>query len=113
MGIGTAAPRARLDVLDTAQFEDLKITGVGSFMSNLTVGAGLTVTGGTLLSLMMFISVEDLKAVTGDLTISHDSTTYSTITTVDIETLDAKDRQHHWSERSNRYRWYCCYHHDD
>ena len=45
LGIATAAPRARLDVLGSTLLEDLKITGVGTFMSNLTVGAGLTVTG--------------------------------------------------------------------
>ena len=45
LGIATASPRARLDVLGSTLLEDLKITGVATFTSNLTVGAGLTVTG--------------------------------------------------------------------
>ena len=87
LGIATAAPRARLDVLGSTLLEDLKITGVGTFMSNLTVGAGLTVTGDS--EFEANLAVEDLKAVTGVVTSLVG--TYSTITTVDIETLDAKD----------------------
>ena len=87
LGIATAAPRARVDVLGSTLLEDLKITGVGSFMSNLTVGAGLTVTGDS--EFEANLAVEDLKAVTGVVTSLVG--TYSTITTVDIETLDAKD----------------------
>ena len=87
LGIATAAPRARLDVLGSTLLEDLKITGVSSFMSNLTVGAGLTVTGDS--EFEANLAVEDLKAVTGVVTSLVG--TYSTITTVDIETLDAKD----------------------
>ena len=87
LGISTAAPRARVDVLGSTLLEDLKITGVGSFMSNLTVGAGLTVTGDS--EFEANLAVEDLKAVTGVVTSLVG--TYSTITTVDIETLDAKD----------------------
>ena len=87
LGIATAAPRARLDVLGSTLLEDLKITGVGTFLSNLTVGAGLTVTGDS--EFEANLAVEDLKAVTGVVTSLVG--TYSTITTVDIETLDAKD----------------------
>ena len=87
LGIATAAPRARLDVIGSTLLEDLKIIGVGTFLSNLTVGAGLTVTGDS--EFEANLAVEDLKAVTGVVTSLVG--TYSTITTVDIETLDAKD----------------------
>ena len=87
LGIATAAPRARVDVLGSTLLEDLKITGVGTFTSNLIVGAGLTVTGDS--EFEANLAVEDLKAVTGVVTSLVG--TYSTITTVDIETLDAKD----------------------
>jgi hypothetical protein len=87
LGIATASPRARLDVLGSTLLEDLKITGVATFTSNLTVGAGLTVTGDS--EFEANLAVEDLKAVTGVVTSLVG--TYSTITTVDIETLDARD----------------------
>ena len=87
LGIATAVPRARVDVLGSTLLEDLKITGVGTFTSNLIVGAGLTVTGDS--EFEANLAVEDLKAVTGVVTSLVG--TYSTITTVDIETLDAKD----------------------
>ena len=87
LGIATASPRARLDVLGSTLLEDLKITGVATFTSNLIVGAGLTVTGDS--EFEANLAVEDLKAVTGVVTSLVG--TYSTITTVDIETLDARN----------------------
>ena len=70
LGIATAAPRARLDVLGSTLLEDLKITGVGSFMSNLTVGAGLTVTGDVDLQSNLNVTgvttfVDDVRIGTG------------------------------------------------
>jgi len=87
LGIATASPRARLDVLGSTLLEDLKITGVATFTSNLTVGAGLTVTGDS--EFESTLTVENLRVVTGLVTSLVG--TYATITTVDIETLDARD----------------------
>ena len=63
LGIATAAPRARVDVLGSTLLEDLKITGVGTFMSNLTVGAGLTVTD--IASFEHIVGINTLRAAVG------------------------------------------------
>ena len=63
LGIATASPRARLDVLGSTLLEDLKITGVATFTSNLTVGAGLTVTGDS--EFESTLTVENLRVVSG------------------------------------------------
>ena len=63
LGIATAAPRARVDVLGSTLLEDLKITGVATFMSNLTVGAGLTVTD--IASFEHIVGINTLRAAVG------------------------------------------------
>ena len=63
LGISTAAPRARLDVIGSTLLEDLKITGVGTFLSNLTVGAGLTVTD--IASFEHIVGINTLRAAVG------------------------------------------------
>jgi hypothetical protein len=74
LGIATASPRARLDVLGSTLLEDLKITGVATFTSNLTVGAGLT--------------VSENVVVGGGLTVTNDIAAYDA--TVGIQTLRAE-----------------------
>jgi hypothetical protein len=75
LGIGTAAPRQRLDVLDTAKFERLDVTGVSTFAERVDFN--------------LSIDAVDAKITAGVVTSLVG--TYATITTVDIETLDAKD----------------------
>ena len=48
VGIGTAAVRDRLDVLDTARFENVNVTGVGTFGGALNVAGIITSTGGDI-----------------------------------------------------------------
>ena len=72
LGIATASPRARLDVLGSTLLEDLKITGVATFTSNLTVGAGLTVTD--IASFEHIVGINTLRASVGlvtDLTVGQ------------------------------------------
>ena len=75
LGIGTAAPRQRLDVLDTAKFERLDVTGVSTFAERVDFN--------------LSIDAVDAKITAGVVTSLVG--TYATVTTVDIETLDAKD----------------------
>lgn len=75
LGIGTAAPRQRLDVLDTAKFERLDVTGVSTFTERVDFN--------------LSIDAVDAKITAGVVTSLVG--TYATVTTVDIETLDAKD----------------------
>ena len=43
LGIGTASPRDRLDVLDTAQFERVNITGVSTYGGDLDINADVDI----------------------------------------------------------------------
>jgi len=75
LGIGTAAPRQRLDVLDTAKFERLDVTGVSTFAERVDFN--------------LSIDAVDAKITAGVVTSLVG--TFATITTFDTETLDAKD----------------------
>ena len=70
LGIGTAAPRDRLDVLDTARFENINVTGVTTVVT-LDVNGDLDVDGHTELDQLNVAGV-------------------ATITTFDTETADLK-----------------------
>ena len=96
LGIGTASPRDRLDVLDTAQFERVNVTGLSTFGSNVDINASVNIstdlevvghstfssdirvgTGATteFLDDVHFGDNDELTFGYGkDLTISHDST---------------------------------------
>ena len=70
LGIGTATPRDRLDVLDTARFENINVTGVTTVVT-LDVNGDLDVDGHTELDQLNVAGV-------------------ATITTFDTETADLK-----------------------
>ena len=70
LGIGTAAPRDRLDVLDTARFENVNVTGVTTVVT-LDVNGDLDVDGHAELDQLNVAGV-------------------ATITTFDTETADLK-----------------------
>ena len=82
VGIGTAAVRDRLDVLDTARFENINVTGVGTFAGALNVAGIITSTGGDIngdLDVDGHTELDQLN-VAG----------VATITTFDTETADLK-----------------------
>ena len=82
VGIGTAAVRDRLDVLDTARFENVNVTGVGTFAGALNVAGIITSTGGDIngdLDVDGHTELDQLN-VAG----------VATITTFDTETADLK-----------------------
>ena len=82
VGIGTATVRDRLDVLDTARFENVNVTGVGTFGGALNVAGIITSTGGDIngdLDVDGHTELDQLN-VAG----------VATITTFDTETADLK-----------------------
>ena len=88
VGIGTAAVRDRLDVLDTARFENINVTGVGTFAGALNVAGIITSTGGDINGNLDVSGIIDSTGigVTGNLDVSG----VGTITTFDTETADLK-----------------------
>lgn len=89
IGIGTATVRDRLDVLDTARFENVNVTGVGTFAGALNVAGIITSTGGDINGNLDVSGIIDSTGigVTGNLDVSG----VGTITTFDTETADLKN----------------------
>ena len=89
IGIGTATVRDRLDVLDTARFENVNVTGVGTFAGALNVAGIITSTGGAINGNLDVSGIIDSTGigVTGNLDVSG----VGTITTFDTETADLKN----------------------
>ena len=101
LGIGTAAPRDRLDVLDTARFENINVTGVTTVVT-LDVNGDLDVDGHTELDQLNVAGVAtittfdtetaDLKTVKITSGIITDIVgTGATITTIDANSFDTVD----------------------
>ncbi len=101
VGIATATPRDRLDVLDTARFENINVTGVSTVVT-LDVNGDLDVDGHTELDQLNVAGVAtittfdtetaDLKTVKITSGIITDIVgTAATITTIDASALDAVD----------------------
>ena len=101
VGIATAAPRDRLDVLDTARFENVNVTGVTTVVT-LDVNGDLDVDGHAELDQLNVAGVAtittfdtetaDLKTVKITSGIITDIVgTGATITTIDASALDAVD----------------------
>ena len=113
LGIGTASPRDRLDVLDTAQFERVNVTGLSTFGSNVDINASVNIstdlevvghstfssdirvgTGATteFLDDVHFGDNDELTFGYGkDLTISHDSTNSLIKNTTGLFVFQASD----------------------
>ena len=101
LGIGTATPRDRLDVLDTARFENINVTGVTTVVT-LDVNGDLDVDGHTELDQLNVAGVAtittfdtetaDLKTVKITSGIITDIVgTGATITTIDANSFDTVD----------------------
>ena len=101
VGIATATPRDRLDVLDTARFENINVTGVTTVVT-LDVNGDLDVDGHAELDQLNVAGVAtittfdtetaDLKTVKITSGIITDIVgTAATITTIDASALDAVD----------------------
>ena len=101
LGIGTATPRDRLDVLDTARFENVNVTGVTTVVT-LDVNGDLDVDGHTELDQLNVAGVAtittfdtetaDLKTVKITSGIITDIVgTGATITTIDANSFDTVD----------------------
>ena len=89
IGIATAAPRDRLDVLDTARFERINATGVVTFSDIADVNNIDIVDAKVLAGLATDFAITNAKIQSGIIT--DIVGTAATITTIDANALDAVD----------------------
>ena len=89
IGIATAAPRDRLDVLDTARFERINATGVVTFSDIADVNNIDIVDAKVLAGLATDFAITNAKIQSGIIT--DIVGTAATITTIDASALDAVD----------------------
>ena len=89
VGIATAAPRDRLDVLDTARFERINATGVVTFSDIADVNNIDIVDAKVLAGLATDFAITNAKIQSGIIT--DIVGTAATITTIDANALDAVD----------------------
>ena len=89
LGIGTATPRDRLDVLDTARFERINATGVVTFSDIADVNNIDIVDAKITAGLSTDFAITNAKIQSGIIT--DIVGTAATITTIDVNALDAVD----------------------
>ena len=89
VGIATAAPRDRLDVLDTARFERINATGVVTFSDIADVNNIDIVDAKITAGLSTDFAITNAKIQSGIIT--DIVGTAATITTIDVNALDAVD----------------------
>ena len=89
LGIGTDAPRDRLDVLDTARFERINATGVVTFSDIADVNNIDIVDAKITAGLSTDFAITNAKIQSGIIT--DIVGTAATITTIDVNALDAVD----------------------
>ena len=92
LGVGTATPRDRLDVLDTARFENVNVTGVTTVVT-LDVNGDLDVDGHAELDQLNVAGVATITTFDTETAgiITDIVGTAATITTIDASALDAVD----------------------